>query len=264
MALTVVLGAGVASQSGDDDARVVTSAGNGTPASSAPERTQEPAAPSTSKAPAVAPLLMPAAGGDGDSWKDRSGRELRLGLVNAPETNECFGSQATARRKALVASGFRVRTYATDTYGRGVSIVALPDGRNLNVLLAREGYADDRYLARFRHENEPLARQLDAAFAEAKAAKRGLWGACGSRTTKAPAPAPPAAAPRTPAPARPAARCHPDYATCIPIKGDGSGRGAANDLDCPEIGKLVRLQRIGVDPYRLDADRDGTGCDSFG
>ncbi len=207
------------------------------------------------RTPTTAPLLFAAAGGDGDSWKDRSGREYRLGLVNAPESGECFGAEATARRKALVRGGFRVRTYATDSFGRSVSLVSLPDGRNLNLLLAQQGFVDDRYLAEFRHENEALARQLDVAFAAAKQARRGLWGACTS--TPQPVVAAPAPAKDT------GSSCHADYATCIPVKGDGSGAGAANDLDCPDIGKLVQLRRVGVDPYRLDADRDGQGCDSY-
>jgi hypothetical protein len=47
------------------------------------------------------------------------------------------------------------------------------------VLLARRGYANDRYLAQFRHENPALARELDPAFAAAKREHAGLWGACG-------------------------------------------------------------------------------------
>jgi endonuclease YncB( thermonuclease family) len=220
-----------------------------TPAS-APAPTRPAAAPRT-----AAPLLFAAAGGDGDSWKDRSGREYRLGLVNAPEAGECFGDRATARRKALVRSGFRARTYARDRYGRGVALVSLADGRNLNVLLAREGLADDRYLAEFRHENEPLARQLDAAFAEAKRAKRGLWGGCSTEQPQGFVAAPPP---------KQQSSCHPDYATCLPVKGDGSGAGQANDLDCGDIRQLVRLRRIGVDPYRLDGDDDdGLGCESY-
>jgi len=38
---------------------------------------------------ASSPLLMPAGGGDGDSWHDTAGREYRLGLVNTPEYAEC-------------------------------------------------------------------------------------------------------------------------------------------------------------------------------
>ena len=123
-------------------------------------------------------LLLPAPGGDGDSWRDTQGREYRLGLVNTPETDECFGAEATAERSALTATGFSVDVYAQDRYGRSVAVVRLADGRDLNVHLARYGFADDRYLARFRDEDPQLAVRLDAAFAAARAERRGLWGAC--------------------------------------------------------------------------------------
>lgn len=239
--------------SGDSEVVPVTAAGPVATPTASPTATPAPR-PTATRAPG-SPLLFAAAGGDGDSWKDRSGREYRLGLVNAPETGECFGAEATSRRKALVRTGFRARGYTTDRYGRSVSLVTLADGRTLNVLLAREGLVDDRYLAQFRHENEPLAAQLDAAFAEAKRAGRGLWGGCPEET------APQGVAPP---PARPGGDCHADYATCVPVKGDGSGNGEANDLDCGDIRQLVRLRRIGVDPYRLDgSDRDGLGCESY-
>lgn len=136
----------------------------------------EPPAPAQGGA-----VLDPAPGGDGDSWRDTAGREYRLGLVNTPEVGECFADEATARRKDLVAGGFRAEEYATDRYGRAVSVVTSADGTNVNVTLARGGYADDRYLARHRDENRPLARELDEAFAAARAGRTGLWGACPTR-----------------------------------------------------------------------------------
>src|SRR5476649_1728023 len=60
---------------------------------------------------ASSPLLMPAGGGGGDSWHDATGHEYRLGLVNTPEYNECYGSEATAKRKELTAHGFRADVY---------------------------------------------------------------------------------------------------------------------------------------------------------
>lgn len=122
--------------------------------------------------------LVPAPGGDGDSWRDTQGREYRLGLVNTPEVDECFGTQATEQRQRLTADGFDAEVYAEDRYGRGLAVVTLPDGRNLNVHLARHGFADDRYLRQFRSEHAELAAALDTAFAEAKQERRGLWGAC--------------------------------------------------------------------------------------
>lgn len=248
-----------------------------------PPPAPSPAAPA---AAAAAALLQAASGGDGDSWKDTGGKEYRLGLVNTPETGECYGSVATAKRKELTAGGFRAEIYTVDTYGRSVSLVTLADGRNLNIFLARSGFANDKFLEQFRSENRALAAQLDEAFAAAKAERAGLWGACAGSTATgavaAPAPAPVrssatgAVAPPAPAPApvrssapvrstAPAAtgNCHPDYSTCIPVKGTGSGSGEVNDLDCPDIGKVVQLRQVGVDPYRLDNNSDGVGCESY-
>lgn len=129
-------------------------------------------------APTAGGLLRAAPGGDGDSWRDTAGREYRLGLVNAPEVGDCYGSEATARRRELVAGGFRAVVYATDRYGRSVSEVTTADGRSVNVELARHGYADDRYLQGLRDQRPALARELDVAFAAARSERAGLWGAC--------------------------------------------------------------------------------------
>ena len=221
--------------------------------------TPKPAPPRRTTAP-VAPLLAMAAGGDGDSWRDTDGVEYRMGLINTPETRECGGAAATAYRRQALAGGFRAKAYATDDYGRKVSVIFAANGVNLNVAMARDGIANDKYLDRFRHENPQLAAQLDAAFREARAARRGIWSTCAAPAEGAastgggqPAPAPKADG---------AGGCHPDYKTCIPVVGDGSGRGAANDLDCGEIGETVYLREVGRDPYRLDgSDQDGVGCE---
>ena len=123
-------------------------------------------------------LLRAAPNGDGDSWKDTQGREYRLGLVNTPELSECYGQVASAERKRLVRKGFRADVYSRDSHHRLVAVVYLADGTNLNVYLARHGYANDRYLAEFRHENPALAAELDTAFAAARRERAGLWGAC--------------------------------------------------------------------------------------
>lgn len=219
------------------------------PEAAAPAPTLERTRPAAAAAPppqaAGGPLLRAASGGDGDSWKDTSGREYRLGLVNTPEYNECFGSAATAKRKELVADGFRAAVYTTDAYGRLVSVVTTASGINLNIWLAREGYANDTYLAQFRYENPGLARQLDAAFAKAKAEGTGLWSACQPT---------PVAAPPTKAAAASRSGCDPSYPTvCIPPP--------PPDLDCGDI-PYRRFQVVGDDPHRFDADNDGIGCES--
>ena len=217
-----------------------------------PPAAQPTGAPDTGEVPTDAPLLQAAAHGDGDSWRDTAGREYRLGLVNAPEQDECFGAEATAERQRQVAAGFSADVYSTDRYGRSVAAVTTADGSNLNVHLARHGFVDDRYLADFRHEHPALAAELDGAFAEARAHGRGLWSACGGDDV----PAAPVAAPVA------TTGCHPDYITCVPVAGDGSGTGRQNDLDCGDVQGPVQARQPGVDPYLLDADGDGIGCDS--
>jgi micrococcal nuclease len=210
------------------------------------EPTSAPVALATTARPKPVPaLLIAAANGDGDSWKDTAGKEYRLGLVNTPEYDECYGSAATAARKRMVANGFRASVYTTDTYGRLVSVVTTADGTNLNVWLARHGYADDRYLDQFRHENRALAAQLDVAFAAAKAERVGLWSACSG-------PAPQSVTTTAAAPSR--GGCDPSYPTvCIPP--------APPDLDCGDI-TYRRFEVRQPDPHRFDADHDGIGCES--
>jgi hypothetical protein len=51
--------------------------------------------------------------------------------------------------------------------------------------------------------------------------------------------------------------CHPAYPDdCLPPP--------PPDLDCDEIGYRVRVDHRYGDPHRLDADRDGVGCDRYG
>ena len=46
------------------------------------------------------------------------------------------------------------------------------------------------------------------------------------------------------------------------MKGDGSGAGKVSDLDGGDLGRRVRLPQVGLEPYRLDGDRDGFGGSS--
>lgn len=56
----------------------------------------------------------------------------------------------------------------------------------------------------------------------------------------------------------PADGCHPAYEPCLPnLSGDALNCG---DLTADQ--KPVRVKEIGVDPYRLDGDRNGEGCTS--
>ena len=243
---------------------------------SEPPATAPPSVPEPTSAPSAADdgadgagdatLLRVTSPGDGDSWKASDGNEYRLALVNTPEVTECFGAQSTERRRRLTDGGFRVArvTNADGAYGRVVAVLTSADGTDIGLTLAEEGYADDRYVAQYRAEAPDYAPLVQDAVDRARAAGRGRWSACASR---APAAAPPASSP-TPAVrpvAAPAPGCHPDYRECVPVKGDGSGRGEANDLDCADVGFVVHLFDPRRDAYRLDGVGvgDGVGCETY-
>lgn len=48
--------------------------------------------------------------------------------------------------------------------------------------------------------------------------------------------------------------CHSAYSGCLKVTGD---------LDCKDIGEVVYVKVPGVDPYNLDSDDDGVGCESY-
>jgi hypothetical protein len=51
---------------------------------------------------------------------------------------------------------------------------------------------------------------------------------------------------------------------CDPAYPDDCLPSPPPDLDCAEIGHRVRVDHSYGDPHRLDADRDGIGCDRYG
>ena len=174
---------------------------------------------------------------DGDSFVGSDGIEYRLGLVNTAEASEPCGPAAARFTRDFIAGGFIVDAYSRDTYDRRVAEVFNQGGESLNVALAESGYGNDRYLNQFRHENPDLARRLDAAFASAETPS------CGQ---VAPVPLV-----QQPKPAEVSGGdCMSGYDPCLPIRGD---------MNCPDIGHPVRV--TGSDPYGLDRDRDGVGCD---
>ncbi len=130
-----------------------------------------------SKAPPAEPLTVQERR-DGDSFVASDGVEYRVGMINTPEMSECGGPEAADQTYALLADGFTVEAYSGDNSGRSVARVHTVEGTDLGVWLARNGWADDRYLDGFRHEYPAYARELDDAFAAAEAEGAGLWGSC--------------------------------------------------------------------------------------
>lgn len=175
---------------------------------------------------------------DGDSWVASDGKEYRLGLINTPERGEQCGAEATAFTRRFLSDGFVADAYSTDSHGRSVAEVRDKTGNSLNVALAKSGLGDDRYLEQFRHENPDLGRRLDDALASAATPD----------CKEAAAPVPLVSKPSKPS--KPASDCMTGYEPCLPV---------VADLDCGEIGHPVTV--TGNDPYRLDRDGDGIGCD---
>ena len=184
--------------------------------------------------------------------------------VDTPETvdprtqAECFGAEAAARNRELVADKtveLERDVSETDRFGRLLRYVYV-DGRMVNETLVREGYAvASTYPPDVRYQDRFLAAER-----EAREDQRGLWASCGGADTPLPTATrpPPPPAPTNPPPA--GASCEPSYPdVCIPI-------GSA-DYDCQggrgDGPNYIRgpIRVLPPDPHRLDADRDGIGCE---
>ena len=120
---------------------------------------------------------------DGDTlWLSGIGK-VRLIGVDTPEVYgrvECYGREASAFVKRLLPLGSRVRyslgVERRDRYGRALAYVYTGDGRLLNLLLVRRGYAQPLTIP----PNDRLAARFVAAARRARARRVGLWapGAC--------------------------------------------------------------------------------------
>ncbi len=128
------------------------------------------------QAPATVDWVM-----DGDTLRVRGGERVRLLQIDAPEAGEeCYAGRATAELIRLTPRGTRV-TLETDPaldlrdrYGRLLRYV-LRDSVNVNVELVRRGAATPYF---YGGDRGKYASRLLAAVAEARRARRGMWGAC--------------------------------------------------------------------------------------
>ena len=126
---------------------------------------------------------------DGDTIVVRiAGTEehVRLLGIDTPETHkedtpvECYGPEAADRLHALLPDGAVVRLVrdveARDRYGRLLAYVYRDgDGLFVDLAMVADGYAGTLAI----RPNLAHSRELDEAAAEAQAARRGLWQACG-------------------------------------------------------------------------------------
>ena len=107
--------------------------------------------------------------------------KVRVLEIDTPELQpapECYGEEAADRLAELVPRGSRVRVEADrdlhDRYGRVLLYLWTEEGVSVEEVLLREGYARVLYV-------RPNDRHLDhfrAVEAQARAQRRGLWGAC--------------------------------------------------------------------------------------
>ena len=211
---------------------------------------------------------------DGDTFRVANGESaIRLIGVDTPETGTCFAAEATAHLNTLIPPGTRVRlsydVERLDRFQRTLAYVyRLTDGLFVNAAMVRDGFAMQLTIA----PNVAKAEEIGAVVADARSARRGLWGSCPTTTlapattlpptTSAPATTRPTSPPVTAPPATAApAGCHSSYAgACVPIASDvdcggGSGNGPAYVYD-------KNFQVVGPDVYGLDSDNDGIGCES--
>jgi micrococcal nuclease len=226
---------------------LLTACGAGT-ASMPSAATPTPAVPAQPARDAVEVIAVT----DGDTITVRFGHgqveTVRYIGIDTPETSdprapvECFGQEAAAKNAALV-DGRPVQLERDvsehDDHGRLLRYVWVTgdDGavRMVNEELVKWGYAatstyppDVRYQDLFR-----------AAEGEARAEKRGLWGAC--------------TGPHQPLPTPTRPGCDSAYPTvCIPP--------SPPDLDCADVRPLRRFAVRSPDPHGFDGDRDGIGC----
>lgn len=107
--------------------------------------------------------------------------KVRILLVDTPEVfeqPECFGDRAAERTAELLPDGARVRVEADrdprDRFGRALLHVWNEGGVHVGAELLHGGHATVLFL----EPNDRYLAELEAAEDDARAAGRGLWGAC--------------------------------------------------------------------------------------
>lgn len=148
---------------------------------------------------------------------------VRIVGINTPETDECWGSEATQAATRLL-DGTSVVLIADptqadrDRYGRLLRYVVLPDGTDFGLRMISDGNADE-YTFDNAYAHQQAYRDADAA---AAAGGRGLWNVatCDGRPAGSGEPSPPATHSTPAAPAT--AETGPNGCT---VKGNVSSNG---------------------------------------
>jgi endonuclease YncB( thermonuclease family) len=191
---------------------------------------------------------------DGDTIVVSTGADVRFLQIDTPElsSNECYSTAARAALERLLPVGSRLRLVRdpgldkVDRYGRLLRYVYR--GRlNVNLEMVRRGAAAPYF---YRGDRGRFSGRLLTLAVAARRAHRGLWGACpGTRLQPDEA----VASGTTGASDSGSGSCEPGYSPCLPVTGD---------LDCADIPASEKPVHVtGSDPYRLDANGDGLGCE---
>jgi micrococcal nuclease len=200
---------------------------------------------------------------DGDTIRC-GGESVRLLMIDAPEEGQGpFGGAAREFLAAMLPIGTEAQLVLDveqrDQYGRLLAYVYRPDGRMVNTMMVRQGFAVPFVVP-------PNVRHVEAIRAAADSARSngiGLWaveafecspadhreGRCGQLVTERP-PATPQQAASLPASGEGCDPSYPDVCISPPPP----------DLDCGDIAHR-RFRVEGGDPHRFDGDHDGIGCE---
>lgn len=204
--------------------------------------------------------------GDGDTLRVQGQAgplTIRLACVDAPESNQAFGSEASLRLRQLLSTGqpVEVRAIERDRYDRTVAEI-YSGGQSVGLQLVREGYAVvyEQYL----EGCAATANDYRQAEATARAARLNFWSQPnptmpwdfrrGGAAPSFPESQPPAV---TPSPAAPSPTTAP---SSLPPCTSG-------DCDCGDFTTWEQAQAVldafPGDPHRLDGDNDGVACESL-
>ena len=215
------------------------------------------AATAVSISAAVSPAIV-ASVTDGDTVRLADGRRVRLLQIDTPELNtgECYSRAAKKALLRLVPERSAVGLEAdpgldqVDRYGRLLRYLRRGSA-NVNLELVRQGAAAPYF---YGGDLGRYADRLLSAAKAAKAARRGLWGACPGTVLDPYRAIETHAKDATPRSLVPRSGCDPSYPTvCIPPY--------PPDLDCDDV-PAKGFKVIGTDPHGFDGDRDGVGCET--
>jgi micrococcal nuclease len=214
------------------------------------------------------PLATVISVGDGDTLRvqvQNTPVTIRVACIDAPETNQVFGPEASQRLRQLLTPGQRVtvRAVERDRYDRTVAEI-YSNGQSIGLQMVQEGYAVvyEQYLGAC----AATANQYRQAEAAARAARLNFWSQPnptmpwdfrrgGTPSTPPISPTPPVTpAPVTPAPITPAPTQTNDWPACV-----------SSDCNCSDFATQAAAQAVldafPGDPHRLDGDGDGIACE---